>query len=242
MATELDRAKAVAAGAAVERRVRPGLTLALGTGSTASYAVRAIAERFPNGGFDCVASSRATEELARSLGLAVRPLRADDTFDLMIDGADEVSPALDLTKGGGGALFREKLLASLSREVTIVVDPAKLVGTLGERFPIPVEVVPFARPTLERELGALGFEVRRRQGSDGAPFRTDNGNEILDLVPRSPLADPSAVDRSLRDQIGVVETGLFVGFADRVVVGWPDGRVVEKTAPARPRPSAERRR
>ncbi len=242
MASELDRAKAVAARAAVDRRVRPGLSLALGTGSTAAFAVRAIAERFPQGGFDCVASSRATEELARSLGLSVRPLAAADSFDLMIDGADEVTPGLDLTKGGGGALFREKLLAYLSREVTIVVDPAKLVGTLGERFPIPVEVVPFARAPLERELAELGFEVRRRTGADGSPFRTDNANEILDLVPRSPLTDPGATDRTLRDHIGVVETGLFVGIADRVLVGWPDGRVVEKTAPPRPRPAAERRR
>ncbi len=242
MAEELDRAKSVAARAAVERRVRPGLRLALGTGSTAAFAVRAIAERFPDGGFDCVASSRATEELARSLGLAVRPLAADDTFDLMIDGADEVTPGLDLTKGGGGALLREKLLAYLSREVTIVVDPAKLVGTLGERFPIPVEVVPFARPALERELGGIGFEVHRRRGPDGAAFVTDNGNEILDLSPTAPLTDPRATDRTLHDHIGVVETGLFVGVADRVVVGWPDGRVVEKTAPPRPHTAAERRR
>jgi len=147
---DLERAKVVAARYAVEHHVRPGLRIALGTGSTAAQAVRAIAERFPDGKFDCVASSRGTEDLARELHIPVRALRGDDRFDLMLDGADEVSPALDMTKGGGGALLREKLLARRSASVVIVVDPSKLVGALGERASIPVEVVPFARPVLER--------------------------------------------------------------------------------------------
>jgi ribose 5-phosphate isomerase A len=231
MADGSAQAKEAAARRAVAQCVRPGLTLALGTGSTAALAVRALAEAFPSSRFECVASSRATEELARGLGLAVRPLAAGERFDLMLDGADEVSPSLDLTKGGGGALFREKLLAHLSRELVIVVDDSKIVRALGERAPIPVEVVPFARPALLGELAADGFRVAVRTGADGAPFVTDNGNEVLDLTPPAPLREPAATARALREHVGVVETGLFVGLASRVFVGHPDGRVDERRSP-----------
>ncbi len=224
-------AKRAAARRGVER-IRPGMRLALGTGSTAAEAVRAVAERFPGTAFDCVASSRATEELARSLGLGVRPLRADDRFDLMLDGADEVTPALALTKGGGGALLREKLLAGLARELVILVDPSKLVAHLGERHPIPVEVVPFAAPVLAERFGADGFDARARIGGDGRPFLTDNANEILDLAPRSPVRDPAATLARLRAPTGVVEVGIFVGMASTVLVGHADGTVEER--PARP--------
>lgn len=230
MTDELERAKVAAAEHAVQA-LRPGLRLALGTGSTAAYAVRAVAARFPGERFDCVASSRATEELARSVGLRVRPLQGDDRFDVLLDGADEVADSLALTKGGGGALLREKLLARLSTQRIILVDPSKLVHRLGERSPIPVEVVPFARVVLESEFTRQGFRVRLRVAAGGAPFRTDNGNEILDLTPPAPVADPAAAERALRAPTGVVETGIFVGLADRVVVGYPDGRVEERTPP-----------
>ncbi|HXY12135.1 MAG TPA: ribose-5-phosphate isomerase RpiA [Thermoplasmata archaeon] len=234
MPEDLERAKVVAARYAVEQYVRPGFRLALGTGSTAGQAVRAIAEKFPDGKFDCVASSQATEELARSLRIPVRPLRGDDRFDLMLDGADEVSPSLDMTKGGGGALLREKLLARLSATVVIVVDPSKLVGALGERASIPVEVVPFARPVLERDLAGEGYRVRLRVGETGRPFVTDNGNEILDLSPREPISNPAAAAEAIERHVGVVESGIFVGLASRVVVGHPDGRV-DELRPARAR-------
>ncbi len=224
---EIDRAKDSAARRAVES-VRPGMHLALGTGSTTAFAVRAIAERFPNREVDCVATSTATEELARSLGLAVRALRAEDRFDLIIDGADEVSPALDLTKGGGGALFREKLLAILSKQVVIIVDPSKLVAHLGEHRPIPVEVVPYAKDVLAHHFAAEGYRVRLRVRPGGEPFVTDNGNELLDLTPPAPVENPARVDSDLRDPIGVVETGLFVGMTDRVIIGHPDGTVEER--------------
>ncbi len=225
-------AKRAAARRGVER-VRPGLRLALGTGTTAAEAVRALAEQFPDRPFDCVASSRATEELARSLGFTVRPLREDDRFDLMLDGADEVTPGLALTKGGGGALLREKLLAGLSREVVILVDPSKLVAHLGERAPIPVEVVPFARPVLARRFAHEGFRVRLRTGPADRPFVTDNGNEILDLAPVEPIRDPVATATALKAATGVVETGIFVGLASLVLVGHADGRVDERTPPSR---------
>lgn len=231
MPVDVERAKAVAAQRATEE-VRPGMRVALGTGTTAAYAVRALAERFPRAAIDCVASSRATEALAASVGLSVRPLRGDDRFDLMIDGADEVSPSLDLTKGGGGALLREKLLARLSQKLVIVVDPSKLVRYLGERVPIPIEVVPFARPVVAHLLEERGYRPRLREGAAGEPYRTDNANEILDVRPSRPAVDPAALDRDLAEPTGVVETGVFVGLATQVVVGHADGRVEERSRSA----------
>lgn len=226
MTDEQLAAKISAARRGVER-ARPGMRLALGTGSTAAEAVRALVARFPGVPFDCVASSRATEELARSLGLPVRALREDDRFDLMLDGADEVSPTFDLTKGGGGALLREKLLAELAREVIILVDPTKLVPHLGARAPIPVEVVPFARAVLAHRFSHDGYRVRHRTTPDGRPFLSDNGNEILDLVPERPIPDAGRALASLSAATGVVEVGIFVGLASRVLVGHADGRVDE---------------
>ncbi len=233
----LAREKDLAARAAV-RRVRSGMRLALGTGSTAAYAVRAIAERFPGGdGLEAVASSRLTEDLARSLGLAVRPLAAEDRFDLMLDGADEVTPRLELTKGGGGALFREKFLARLSREVAIMVDHTKLVPELGHRSAIPVEVVPFARPVIARQLTEQGFGVvLRGAGSAAGTAHTDNHNEILDLRPPRPVTDAAGLEATLHAIPGVVETGIFVGLAHRVLVGLPDGSVQEVLPSGEPRP------
>ena len=162
MASGLDREKASAARAAAEE-VREGQLIALGTGTTAAFVVREIARRFPDGGgLVGVASSRGTEELARGLGLTVRPLAPGDRFELMIDGADEVSDALDLTKGGGGALFREKLLARRSKRLVIVVDSTKLVRRLGTRAPIPVEIVPFAKPVVVDALLERGLRPRLR--------------------------------------------------------------------------------
>jgi ribose 5-phosphate isomerase A len=236
VADDLSRAKVAAARYAVERYVRPGQRIALGHGSTANEAVRALAARFPQAPFDCVAASESTERFARSLGVPVRPLRGDDRFGLMLDGADEVSPSLDLTKGGGGALFREKLLARLSDDLVILVDPSKLVGALGERHRIPVEVVPFARPAVEHAVTERGYRPHVRTTPDGRPFLTDNGNEILDLAPARPITDPAAEEAALSGLTGVVETGLFVGLARRVVVGYPDGHVEERLRPAAPPP------
>jgi ribose 5-phosphate isomerase A len=223
---ELAREKDLAARAAI-RRVRPGARVALGTGSTAAYAVRALAERFPRGEIQCVSSSQATTELATGLGLTVRALGEDDEFDVMLDGADEVDPRLSLTKGGGGALLREKVLARLSKEVLILVDHTKLVPTLGSRSPIPIEVVPFARPAVVRHLRGRRIASVLRNGPNGTPRLTDNGNELLDLTPPAPLEDPGVFDRTVRDIPGVVETGLFLDVASRVYVGLPDGTVQE---------------
>ncbi len=235
---ELEREKALAARAAVQH-LKPGLRLALGTGTTTAFAIHAIAERFPDGDeLSIVASSRATEALARGLGLPVRALAESDRFDLMIDGADEVAPDLSMTKGGGGALFREKLLARRTREVLIAVDHTKLVPALGTRSPIPVEVIPFARPVVLRELAEKGLrpELRSPEGTK-VPWLTDNGNELLDLRPVHPVTDPARLDAELRSVSGVVETGIFVGLAHRVFVGLVDG-TVQEIVPERLEPSA----
>ncbi|MFZ1023121.1 MAG: ribose-5-phosphate isomerase RpiA [Thermoplasmata archaeon] len=228
MPVDLDAEKKHAAHAAVER-VRAGTRLALGTGSTASWMIRALAVKFPKGkGLTLVASSQATEQLANDLGLPVRPVAEGDRFDLMLDGADEVSPQLDLTKGWGGALLREKLLARLSKEMVIMVDHTKLVTFLGQRSPIPIEVVPFARPILAHEWESRGHRVTLRRVGDGTGiYRTDNGNEILDLRPVNPITDPRAFADDLKAMTGVVETGIFPGLATTVLVGHPDGRLEE---------------
>lgn len=229
MTDDLEAAKVAAARHAVTKYVHPPQRLALGTGTTAQIAVRAIAEQFPDAALDCVATSLNTEELARSLGLKVRGLAPSDRFDLMLDGADEVTPEMALTKGGGGALLREKLLAHLSRDLVILIDPTKLVRTLGERAPIPVEIVPFARPILEQEFTKAGYNVTQRVWRPGEPVLTDNGNELLDLRPLSPIERPATAARALRDHVGVVETGIFLRMAKRVVIGYPDGRIEERT-------------
>jgi ribose 5-phosphate isomerase A len=225
---DLDQEKLLAAQAAV-KRVKPGMRIALGTGSTAAYAVRLIAEAFPGGnGITAVASSALTERLATELGLPIEPPRRREAFDLMLDGADEVTPTLALTKGGGGALLREKILARLSREVLILTDHTKLVSHLGSRCAIPIEIVPYARTILLGELEARRIGAVLRTGPDGTtPMISDNGNEILDLRPPGPVDDPAGLDAELRGLIGVIETGIFVGLASRVYVGLPDGTVQE---------------
>jgi ribose 5-phosphate isomerase A len=229
---EIDEEKALAARAAA-RRVRSGQRLALGTGSTTSYAIQAIAENFPGGdALSIVASSVATERFATSLGLPVRKLEANDHFDVMIDGADEVAPTLALTKGGGAALFREKFLARLTSELVICVDHTKLVPRLGTRAPLPIEIVPFARVRLIHQLSERSLSPRLRADRDsGAPILTDNGNELLDLHPKHGVDDPAQLEHELRLLPGVIETGLFVGLARRIYVGLPDGTVQEILRP-----------
>jgi ribose 5-phosphate isomerase A len=232
MPVHLDEEKRLAAGAAA-LRVRRGMRVALGTGSTAELAIRALAARRDEASdLTCVASSPASEALARSLGLSVRPPMEGDRYEVMLDGADEVDPQLQLTKGAGGALLREKLLARHTEEVVIAVDHTKLVEHLGQRSPIPVEVVPFARPVLLSRFRERGWSPVLRLRGEGTALRTDNGNEILDLHLPEGVADPAGLDRELHELTGVVETGLFLGIARRVFVGMPEGTVDERTAPA----------
>lgn len=162
-----------------------------------------------------VPTSRATAALAVSLGLAVTEL-PDESLDLTVDGADEVDPRLDLIKGYGGAFTRERVVAAASRRQVILVTSEKLVGRLGARGRLPVEIVPFARPLCDRRLTALGCGPRLRETA-GGPFVTDNGNWILDCGIAA-QDDAAALDREIRRVPGVVDTGFFLGTAERVLV------------------------
>ena len=213
------------AGRRAAELVEDGMTVGLGTGSTVWFTLVRLAERVRAEGLSIrgVPTSVDTEEKARRLGLALASLAEVEAIDLTIDGADEVDPGFALTKGGGGALLREKVVAHISRREAIVLGRGKLVERLGITFPLPIEVVEFALPVVEREVRRLGGEPRPRSGRDGAPYRTDNGHPILDCRFPEGIADPAALELALDRIPGVVETGLFVGLAHVLVIGDEDG-------------------
>ncbi|MDQ3806074.1 MAG: ribose-5-phosphate isomerase RpiA [Acidobacteriota bacterium] len=202
--------------------VEDGMTLGLGTGSTAYWAVARLGERVREGlRVRCVPTSRRTEEQARSLDIPLTTFAEVQELDLTIDGADEIGPGLALIKGGGGALLREKLVAAASRRLVVVADSSKRVAALG-KFPLPVEVVPFAWEVTARRVGAVTKcrPVARRES--GGLYVTDNGNYILDC-PCGEIRDPAALERELKLLPGVVECGLFVGLADLAFVATEEG-------------------
>ncbi|OXM82723.1 ribose-5-phosphate isomerase RpiA [Paenibacillus rigui] len=215
-------AKKIAAEKAVEW-IQDGMTVGLGTGSTAYWAIQSIAARVKDGlSIRAVASSTSSEDLARELGIPLVPFADVETIDMTIDGADEVDDQLSLIKGGGGALLREKILAASSRRLIIIVDASKRVKQLG-RFPLPVEIVPFAANLTLAQIKALGClpELRLK---DGQPFVTDNGNWIADCRFRT-IEEPGSLETQLNLIPGVVENGLFVHRASSVIVGYEDGTV-----------------
>jgi ribose 5-phosphate isomerase A len=219
-----DYLKEMAARRAVEF-VRDRMIIGLGTGSTAALAVKALAEKVRQG---CrilgIATSRETEALARQLGIPLTTLEEHPEVDLTIDGADEVDPNGNLIKGLGGALLREKIVASATKQEIIAVDGSKLVGRLGTKALIPVEVIPFGWTRCQKALQALGATAElRRCGS--SPFVTDNGNYILDSS-FGPLEDPYRLAGAVKAIVGVVEHGLFLDLADIVIVGNEDGVLV----------------
>lgn len=212
--------KKIAANKAVEY-VRNGMTLGLGTGSTAYWAIRGIGEMVKNGlSVRAIATSIQSEELARELNIPMVPFTEIDHLDITIDGADEVDPAFNLIKGGGGALLREKIVASATRFYIIIVDETKLVKQLG-RFPLPVEVAPFGWELTERRLTALGCTPVRRMAGD-KPFLTDNQHYILDCS-FGIIADPPGLHRQVSDITGVMEDGFFINMANIVIAGSPSG-------------------
>lgn len=231
-----DAAKDAAARAAVAL-VQDGMRLGLGTGSTAVFMVHRLAARIRAEGLRlrCAATSRATCELAGRLGIAIEELDDIGWLDLTLDGADEIDPDLTLIKGGGGAHLREKITAAASDRMVVVADPAKVVETLGA-FHLPVEVTPFGVETtrihIQRLLDAMGMTQRPMllRQRDGAVFRTDEGNLILDLS-LDRIADPAALGRGLNAIPGVVEHGLFLGMCHLALIGSPDGSVIELTRP-----------
>lgn len=219
----MSRAKE-ACGRRAAEYVEDGMTVGLGTGSTVRHTLLALGERVREGlTLRGVPTSVETEELARELGIPLATLAEVESIDLTIDGADEIDPEFRLTKGGGGALLREKVVASISKREVIVVGRDKLVERLGTTFLLPVEVVPFARPTVARAIARLGATPAVRMADADRPFVTDNGNEILDAQFPDGIADPETTERELLAIPGVVECGLFLGLAHVMVVGDEDG-------------------
>ena len=203
--------------------------LGLGTGSTADLFVRELGRRLADGrirGITGAPTSNRTADLAREVGIPLLP--NDDLPDeiaITFDGADEVDPAWNLTKGGGGSLLREKIVAQASRQLVIMVDDSKVVDRLGASFPIPIDVVPFGWASHLRFLRELGVEPRLRRLIDGGVVRTDEGNFILDLDLRKQggVPDLLAFHARLSSRVGIVETGIFLGLATAVIVGRADG-------------------
>jgi len=222
-----DALKRQSAEAAVAE-VRDGMVLGLGTGSTAAIAVELLAARVCDGlRIIGVPTSERTAAQARGLGIALGDLADHPELDLTIDGADEVhTGTLNLIKGLGGALRREKIVAAASRRMIVIVDEGKLVPELGG-VPLPVEVARFGWQATLRHLERAGIDARLRPGADGTAYVTDNGNHILDCA--LSLADPAEVEAMLHRIPGVVETGLFVGIASRVIAGTPSGpRILDR--------------
>jgi ribose 5-phosphate isomerase A len=232
--TGVDAMRRAAGAEAVARYVRDGMRLGLGTGSTAAVMLEALAERIGAGVLRDIAgvpTSDATAAACRRLGIPLTTLEETPRLDVVIDGADEIDPGLDLIKGLGGAHLREKVVACAGALMVVVADEAKLVARLGERAPLPVEVVTFALPVSGRLLGARGWEPTLRLAADGSPFVTDEGNAILDCR-RGDWSDPAALAAGVRAVPGVVEHGFFLGIAGAAVVGTPAGvRVLERGSP-----------
>ncbi|MFO1162267.1 MAG: ribose-5-phosphate isomerase RpiA [Reyranellaceae bacterium] len=218
-----DDLKRAAATAAVEL-VRDGMIVGLGTGSTAAFAVEALARRHAQGlRFVGIPTSERTAAQAKAAGLPLSSLAERRQIDLTIDGADEVEHGtLNLIKGLGGALLREKIVAAASHRLAIIVDNSKLVDRLGSRAPVPVEIVPFGREATQDSLEALGASAALRLAAPDKPFVTDGGHYILDCR-FAPIADPSRLEQRIREIVGVVECGLFISRAHMVFVADPHG-------------------
>lgn len=229
--TDVDALKE-AAGRLAAEEVESGMALGLGTGSTVAHFLVALGERLRDGELRNVVgvpTSIRTADAAQAQGIPVEGFAEHDALDLTVDGADEVTPDLDLIKGMGGALLREKIVASASRRLVIIVDEGKLVEGLGRRSPLPVEVAAFGWQLHLPFLASLGARPTLREETDGAPYTTDNGNYVIDCDFPDGIDDPEALEEALRVRVGVVETGLFLGMTDRVIVGTPDGtRVLEQ--------------
>jgi ribose 5-phosphate isomerase A len=204
------------AGEKAVEYVQDGMLVGLGTGSTVYYTILKLGELVKNGlNIKGIPTSVRTENLARELGIPLISFADADTLDVCIDGADELNAKLELVKGGGGALLREKLVAAASRKFVVVADATKKVATLG-KFPLPVEIVQFAWETTFRRVNALGIAPKMRM-HDAQPYVTDNGNYILDCA-AGEITDAPALNRELKMMPGVVETGLFIGMADVAIV------------------------
>jgi ribose 5-phosphate isomerase A len=206
-----DQEKEAAARASLQF-VKDGQVVGLGTGSTAAFFIKLLAERVKAGlRVRGIPTSVKSQELAASLGIPLTTLDEVQEIDVTVDGADEVDPQLRLIKGGGGAMLREKIVASATKQLVIVADASKQVPVLGN-FPLPVEVIRFAEALVAKRIGELGANVSVRKGSDGKPYVTDENHHILDCR-FGQIRDADNLARQLSDMPGVVEHGLFIGMA-----------------------------
>jgi ribose 5-phosphate isomerase A len=206
------------AGRAAAKLVRDGDVVGLGTGSTAYFAILALGERVKSGlKVVGIPTSEATADLARKVGIPLATLEDHAEIDIDIDGADEIDPQLRMIKGGGGALLREKMIASASKKMVVIADSSKTVPVLG-KFPLPVEIIPFARAVIEKKIASMGAIAKLRTKPDGKPFVTDNGHHILDCS-FGKIADPEELAVTLDEMPGVVEHGLFIGLATIALIG-----------------------
>lgn len=214
------------AGYKAAEYIEDGMTLGLGTGSTAFYLVERVGQLVKQGmKLEAVATSAATEKQARELNIPLRSIDEVDHIDLAIDGVDEIDGAFNAIKGGGGALFREKIVATLADRVIWIMDESKLVDSIGN-FHLPVEILLYGHTQVLRTMEELGLKPVLRM-RDGKVFVTDNGNYIADLHLGAPM-DISGVKEKLASIVGVLETGLFLNMCERIVVGTDNGaRVIE---------------
>lgn len=212
-------------GFAAAELVKEAMVVGLGTGSTANYFIEAIGEKVAQGmKIEAIATSKNTERLAQQYNIPLTSLNSTTKVDLVVDGADEITPEKQMIKGGGGALLQEKIVAEAANTYVIIVDSSKVVSTLGA-FPLPIEVTQYGWQWTKKHLEALGLPCRRRQ-KEGSPFITDCGNYILDATLSN--EDIFTLNQKIINTVGVVETGLFLHMADKVLVGTKNG--VEKLA------------
>ena len=219
-----DELKRQAALRAVEF-IKSGMVVGLGTGSTSNFAIQRIAELIEAAELKNIVgipSSGKTEALARKLGIPLAGFKDKPQIDITIDGADEVDPDLNLIKGGGGALLREKVVAQASRQLIIIVDEGKLSPQLGTNWAVPIEIIDFAAAVEENFLKSLGASVTTRKRKDGSDFRTDQNNLILD-ADFGQIADADKLALQLESRAGIVEHGLFLDLANDVIVAEKDG-------------------
>lgn len=223
LSDDRDTGKQQAALAAVAM-VTDGMVVGLGTGSTAAFAINGLIGRVRDGlRIVGIPTSERSAKQARDGGIELTDFAHHLRIDLTIDGADEIAEgSLDLVKGLGGALLREKIVAAASDRLVIIADGPKLVGNLGGAVPVPVEVVPFGWQTTAMRLANLGSRPALRMAADGTAFRTDGNNLILDCH-FGPILDPAQLERALSNTVGVIETGLFIGMAATVLVATPGG-------------------
>lgn len=206
--------------------VADGMRIGLGTGSTATYFIKHLIERVEQGlKIEAVASSEVSTQLAKKGNIPLLNINEISHLDLTVDGADEIDRQKRLIKGAGGALVREKIIASMSKEMIVIADESKCVEKLG-KHPLPVEVIPFAISATLSHIQEKGFSGNLRKNSDGTPYQTDNHNWIVDLTFDSPLEDPETVHVSLISIPGVVDTGFFFHLAKQCVIGKQDGEII----------------